>query len=353
MNRRPTLRDVAKAAEVHPATASRALNPETRNLVNARTVERVLHVARSLGYRPNPHARTLKTARSATVGLLIPDLTNPLFPPIARGVEDVLSQAGYSAWIVNTDNDESREAAAVESLRDRNVDGFIFATATLQHPVAERLAVDGTPVILVNRRTASSDIPSVTPDDAAGVALAMRHLVELGHQRIAHLAGPQTLSTGLNRLRAYRHALHDHGLEPDDELVVVCEAFTEAAGARALSQLLDRGVEFTAVLAGNDLLALGCYDAFAAHGLSCPADVSVVGFNDTPFMDKLHPPLTTVRIPHYEIGAEAARLLLEGLRTPERPARSVLLPLSLIVRESTAPPSAARIVTGVSGHATE
>jgi LacI family transcriptional regulator len=254
---------------------------------------------------------------------------------------------------VNTDNDESREAAAVESLRDRNVDGFIFATATLQHPVAERLAVDGTPVILVNRRTASSDIPSVTPDDAAGVALAMRHLVELGHQRIAHLAGPQTLSTGLNRLRAYRHALHDHGLEPDDELVVVCEAFTEAAGARALSQLLDRGVEFTAVLAGNDLLALGCYDAFAAHGLSCPADVSVVGFNDTPFMDKLHPPLTTVRIPHYEIGAEAARLLLEGLRTPERPARSVLLPLSLIVRESTAPPSAARVGTGVSGHATE
>jgi LacI family transcriptional regulator len=181
----------------------------------------------------------------------------------------------------------------------------------------------------------------------------MRHLVELGHRRIAHLGGPQTLSTGLNRLRAYRHALHDHGLEPDDDLVLVCEAFTESAGAKALSQLLDRGVEFTAVLAGNDLLALGCYDALAEHGLSCPDDVSVVGFNDTPFMDKLQPPLTTVRIPHYEIGAEAARLLLDALRAPERHARSVLLPLSLIVRQSTAPPSPVRARAGVSGHAGE
>jgi LacI family transcriptional regulator len=342
MNRRPTLRDVAKVAGVHPATASRALNPEARSLVSARTADRVLRVAQSLGYRPNPQARTLKTARSATVGLVIPDLTNPLFPPIARGVEDVLSQAGYSAWIVNTDNDSAREAAVVESLRDRNVDGFIFATATRHHPITERLVADGSPVILVNRRTESSDIPSVTPDDAAGVELAMRHLIELGHRKIAHLAGPQTLSTGVNRLRAYQHALHDHGLDSPAELIVVCEAFTESAGAKAVNRLLAAGTEFTAVLAGNDLLALGCYDALEEHGLTCPGDVSVVGFNDTPFMDKLRPPLTTVRIPHYEIGAEAARLLLEELRSPNRHPRSVLLPLSLIVRQSTARPRAER-----------
>jgi LacI family transcriptional regulator len=296
-------------------------------------------VAQSLGYRPNPHARTLKTARSATVGLVIPDLTNPLFPPIARGVEDVLGQAGYSAWIVNTDNDETRERAAVESLRDRNVDGFIFATATLHHPLAEQIDAERTPVILVNRRTEDANIPSVTPDDATGVAMAMRHLVELGHRKIVHLAGPQTLSTGVNRLRAYQHALTDHHLELDPERVVVCDAFTEDAGAKALNQLIDDGVEFTAILAGNDLLAVGCYDALAGHGLSCPGDVSVVGFNDTQFMDKLRPPLTTVRIPHYEIGAEAARLLLEELRSPGRHPRSVLLPLSLVVRQSTAPPS--------------
>jgi LacI family transcriptional regulator len=339
MNRRPTLRDVAKAADVHPATVSRALNPGTRRLVNARTVQRVLRAAQSLGYRPNPQARTLKTARSATIGLVIPDLTNPLFPPIVRGVEDVLAQDGYSAWIVNTDNDEAREAAAVESLRDRNVDGFIFATATLEHPIGKQLAAEDAPVILTNRRTAHGDIPSVTPDDATGVALAMRHLVELGHRRIAHLAGPQTLSTGLNRLRAYQNALADHGLASAPELVVICDAFTEDAGAKALNELLDAGVTFTAVLAGNDLQAVGCYDALEQHGLSCPADVSVVGFNDTQFMDKLRPPLTTVHVPHYEIGAEAARLLLEELRSPGRHPRSVLLPLSLVVRQSTAPPA--------------
>jgi LacI family transcriptional regulator len=338
MNPRPTLRDVANAADVHPATASRALNPETRRLVNARTVERVLRAARSLGYRPNPHARTLKTARSATVGLVIPDLTNPLFPPIARGVEDVLGQAGYSAWIVNTDNDEAREATAVESLRDRSVDGFIFATAKLRHPIAEQLVATGTPVILVNRRTEHAGIPAVTPDDAGGVAEAMRHLVELGHRKIAHLAGPQALSTGVNRLRAFQHALQDHGLESAPERVAVCEAFTEEAGAKAVNRLLDSGAEFTAVLAGNDLLALGCYDAFEKRGLVCPDDISVVGFNDSSFMEKLRPPLTTVHIPHYEIGAEAARMLLEELRSPGRLPRSVLLPLSLVVRQSTAPP---------------
>lgn len=338
MNRRPTLRDVAKAAGVHPATASRGLNPETREMVNAQTAERVLRAAQSLGYRPNPHARTLKTARSATVGLVIPDLTNPLFPPIARGVEDVLGRAGYSAWIVNTDNDAAREAAAVESLRDRNVDGFIFATATLQHPIAEQVAAQDTPVVLVNRRTERVDIPAVTPDDATGVTLAVRHLVELGHRKIVHLAGPQTLSTGVNRLRAYQHALADHGVDYAPERVMVCGAFTEEAGSKALGSLLDAGVEFTAVLAGNDLLAVGCYDTLEEHGLSCPDDVSVVGFNDTQFMDKLRPPLTTVHVPHYEIGAEAARLFLEELKSPGRHPRSVLLPLSLVVRQSTAPP---------------
>lgn len=339
MNRRPTLRDVATKAGVHPGTASRALNPETRNLVNARTAERVNRVAQSLGYRPNPHARTLKTARSATVGLVIPDLTNPLFPPIARGVEGVLAEAGYNAWIVNTDNDTARESAAVESLRDRNVDGFILATATLDHALAQQLAAQDAPVILVNRRTENTDIPSVTPDDAAGIAMAIRHLVELGHQKIVHLAGPQTTSTGVNRLRSYRHALGDHGLEDSPDRVVVCEAYTEDAGAKALNQLLDAGTDFTAVLAANDLLAVGCYDALDQHGLSCPEDVSVVGFNDTLFMDKLRPPLTTVRVPHYEIGAEAARLLLEELRSPGRHPRSVLLPLTLVVRQSTAAPS--------------
>jgi LacI family transcriptional regulator len=338
--RQPTLQDVANSAGVHRATASRALNPATRHLVNGETAERVERVARSLGYRPNPIARSLKTARSASIGLVIPDLTNPLFPPIARGVEDILGAVGYNAWIVNTDNDATREAAAVESMRARSVEGFVFATARLEHPLLDQLAAQDIPMVLVNRSTARADICSVTADDATGVARAMQHLVDLGHREIVHLAGPQDLSTGLNRLRAFRQALRHHHLPEVPERLVVCRSWTESAGAEAIRDLLDAGVSFTAVLAGNDLLALGCYDALGERGVSCPGDVSVVGFNDMPFVDKLNPPLTTVRIPHYELGTQAAQLLLEHLRQPDSHPHSVLLPLTLRVRRSTAPPRA-------------
>jgi LacI family transcriptional regulator len=337
MTRPPTLRDVADSAGVHPATASRALNPETRRLVNTETAERVIRAAAALGYRPNPIARSLKTSRSTSVGLVIPDLTNPLFPPIVRGIEDVLGPAGYNAWIVNTDNDPDRELAQIESLRFRQVEGLIVATARLEHPFLDGLAAAGLPLVLVNRRMSRGDIPSVTADDAAGVALAMAHLVELGHRRIAHLAGPQHTSTGRTRANAFRQALADHDLPDEPALRVECASWTELAGAAGLRELLDAGVDCTAILAGNDLIALGCYDALAERGARCPDDISIVGFNDMPYADKLNPPLTTVRIPHYAIGAEGAQLLLDRLRDPHRHTRSVVLPLTLVVRGSTAP----------------
>jgi LacI family transcriptional regulator len=338
----PTLRDVAQLAGVHPATASRALNPQTRPLVNADTARKVLRAAESLGYQPNPIARSLKTARSATVGLVIPDLTNPLFPPIVRGIEDVLSPAGYNAWIVNTDNDPKREEAQIESLRSRQVEGLIVATARREHPLLVKLHQQGVRMVLVNRRVEELELPAVTPDDAVGIELAVAHLAALGHRRIAHLAGPQNTSTGVVRARAFRHSVRDHGLDDDPGLVAESAYWSEAEGAAALRRLLDSGAEFSAIVCGNDLEALGCYDVFAERGLRCPQDVSVVGFNGMPFLDKMWPPLTTVSIPHYELGFEAARLLLDAIDEPGRRARSVLLPPSLVVRQSTAPPASHR-----------
>lgn len=335
--RTPTLRDVAREAGVHAATASRALNPRTRRLVNDATAERVRQVAERLGYRPNPIARSLKTSRSASVGVVVPDITNPLFPPIVRGVEDALSPAGYNAWIVNTDNDADREAALVSSLRSRQVDGLIVATARLKHTLIEDLVAENFPLVLVNRRIESPSVPAVTGDDAGGVLLAVQHLVELGHRRIAHLAGPQWTSTGQGRLRAYRAAVAEFGLSADPDLVVACDAWSETEGSRGTAELLNSGADFTAVVAGNDLLALGCYDVMHERGLRCPQDLSVVGFNDIPFIDKLRPPLTTVRIPHYQIGTEAARLLLERIDNPDTPVKSILLPLTLVHRQSSAP----------------
>lgn len=335
---KPTLRDVAHAAGVHPATASRALNPQTRSLVNADTAKRVMRAAERLGYVPNPIARSLKTARSSTIGLVLPDLTNPLFPPIARGVDDELGAAGYSALIVNTDNDPERERKLVSSLRARNVEGLVVATARLDHPLLEQLRGEGVPMVLVNRRTEDLDIPCVIADDTTGVTMAVKHLADLGHQRIAHIAGPLDTSTGVVRANAFHAAVRDLRLDDDPSLVVEAAYWVEENGAIAMRRLLDAGTEFTAVVAGNDLIALGCYDVFAERGISCPEDVSVVGFNDMPFLDKLRPPLTSVAVPHHQIGVEAARMLLEIINEPDRPPRSVLLPVTLVVRGSTAQP---------------
>jgi LacI family transcriptional regulator len=332
---RPTLRDVATAAGVHPATASRALNDATRALVRPATVARVREVASALGYQVNPIARSLKTSRSETVGVLVPDLTNPLFPPIVRGIEDTLSDSGYTVLTANTDNDPARTSSNFAAMQGRQVDGFIVATALLDDPFMHDAAARGVPMVLVNRQTAHLEVSAVAGDDATGIERTVDHLVELGHHDIAHIAGPLTVSTAAVRLRAFRSAMQRHGLR--DDRVAEARAYSEAAGRAALLQLLgdDRP---TGVVAGNDLLALGCYDALAEAGLSCPDDVSIVGFNDMPFISRLQPPLTSVRVPQYELGVEAARLLLDRLSGRTVTPRVVLLPVRLVVRGSTAPP---------------
>jgi LacI family transcriptional regulator len=333
-----TLRDVARAANVHPGTVSRALNEETRSLVNPDTAERVIRVAGELGYRPNRIARGLKTSRSHTIGVLIPDITNPLFPPILRGIEDRLDQAGYTSLIVNTDNDSERERIYLDTMRARQVDGFISATARLDRELLVELAEAGTPLVLVNRSLEDGSVPAVTIDDSQGIALAVEHVVALGHERIAHVAGPQNLSTGHRRHRGFVEAMHAAGLEARPEYVRFGALFTDEEGARACEELLDAVPEVTAIVAGNDLMAIGCYDALERRGLSCPDDVSVVGFNDMPFVDRLRPPLTSVRIPKREIGQVAADLLLEQLGGGGEAASEILLEPTLAVRGSTAPP---------------
>jgi LacI family transcriptional regulator len=335
---RVTLKDVARMAGVHPGTASRALNLETRELVNDDTARRVLAAAERLRYRPNPIARGLKTARSYTVGVLIPDLTNPLFPPIVRGIQDRLEEAAYTPLIANTENDPDRERADFEAMRARQVDGFIAATARRGHDLLTRPGELGLPVVLVNRRLEDASLPAVVGDDKAGIRLAVRHLVELGHARIAHLAGPQELSTGYLRYEGFLEAMRDAGLEPDPNLILIGDAVIESEGSRLCADLLDSGREFTAIVAANDLMALGCYDVLEERGIPCPARVSVVGFNDMPFAAHFRPPLSTIRIPQYELGARSAELLLDVLQNGEVLPTQVSLEPELVVRASTGPP---------------
>lgn len=337
MEKVPTIKDVASLAQVHAATASRALNPQTRNKVSPRTATRILEAAKTLGYAPNSAARSLRTRTSLVAGVIIPDLRNPVFPPIVRGIEDALREAGYMALLGNTDGDVEREGELLAAMRGRQTDGFILATGRRDlRPEADR--VRGVPTVLVNRRSDGSDIPSVTADSHSGVVSLVGLLAARGHRKIAHLAGPQDLSTGWERHHAFLDAMAAHGIAVDHRMIRYCEAFTEESGLRAARHLIAAEPDITAVVAGNDLIALGCYQALSEQGLSCPTDVSVVGFNDMPFVDKQRPALTTVRIPHYELGVESARLLLERIGDPGAPAKQVVLPIQVMERESVTRP---------------
>ena len=211
-NQAPTLKQVAARAGVHPATASRALNPKTRVLVSEEAARRVLIAAEALGYSPDPIARSLRTRRSHTVGVLIPDLNNPLFPPLVRGLEDRLAAAGYVALIGNTDGNDERERMVFEQMQARRIDGLALATARLRHPLLTEAARAGLPVVLMNRMAENHSFPSVSVDNRCGIQLAVAHLAALGHRRIAHIAGPQDVSTGFERYRGFVTAMEASGL---------------------------------------------------------------------------------------------------------------------------------------------
>jgi LacI family transcriptional regulator len=332
-----TLQEVARAAGVHPGTASRALNAATRSLVRPATVERVTAAAEALGYKPNYLARSFKTRRTLSVGVIIPDINNPLFPPMVRGVEDRLAADGYVALLANTENDADREQRIFDGMLDRQVDGLVIATARREDPRLAELSAHGPPTVLINRVVEDHHFSSVSVDDAAGVAMVVDHLAELGHRRIAHVAGPQTLSTGHARHEGFLASLRAHDIAVDDALVVFADSFSVEEGERCARQLLQGPRAPTAIVAANDMIALGCLSALGDARLRCPDDVSVVGFNDMPYIDRISPPLTTVRIPHYDVGLRAAEILLDQMTGRDAPLKIVLLAPTLVVRQSTGP----------------
>ncbi|MBX3031229.1 MAG: LacI family DNA-binding transcriptional regulator [Chloroflexi bacterium] len=343
------LRDVAREAGVHIATASRALNPRTRDRVHPRTAAKVDEAAARLGYEVNLAARTLRTQRSEMVGVLIPDISRPLYPPMMRGIVDVLEQHGYSALLLATDEDEQRERRLVASLRARGVDGFILATAHLRHPLLADAATLGVPTVTLNRTATDASVSSVAPDNEAGMADVATHLVALGHRHIAHVAGPTDTSTGQARAAGLHQALGRLGVTIEPVVDVATDTYSIAEGVRATRRLLMSGAPFTAIVTGNDLLALGALDVLRENRIDCPGQVSVTGFNDLPMMDRVTPALTTVRVPQYEMGRTAARLLVAQLlgeggedEASAGPVavevRHEVLPVELIVRESTGRP---------------
>ncbi|HEX3576045.1 MAG TPA: LacI family DNA-binding transcriptional regulator [Rhodopila sp.] len=331
---RVTVTDVAKAAGVHPSTVSRALKPETRSLLTEEVATRVLAVAAQLGYHRNTFAAGLRTRRSEMVGVVLPDMTNPVFQPILRGIEEALDAEGLVAIVANAGTDPDRQRSVIQRLLARQVDGLILATAARRETSIDLCLAENVPVVLVNRNETTHRACSVITDDAAGMGLAVTHLRELGHTCIGHLGGPQTASTGAGRLKGFTDAMTQAGLDPTS--TVAATAFTREAGEPAATRLLNASPDLSAVVAANDLLALGLYDVLRTRRLRCPDDISVVGHNDMPLVDMIAPPLTTIRIRHREMGLQAARLMLDLMRKTSEGVVDIVLRPELIVRASTA-----------------
>ncbi len=299
-------------------------------------VERVLHAAEILDYRPSSLARALKTSRTFAGGVAVPDLGNPVFPPVIRGLEDILSAAGYTLILSNSDGDLLRERTVVRAMIARQVDGVVLLTSHLRDPTVGELLASGTPVVLAGRTVEDHHVSTVISDDISGMALAVAHLAEMGHRRIAFVGGPQNVSTGRRRYEGYLLGLQKAGLVPFHPLVEFAESFDDLSGVKACAKLLDWGEDFSALIASSDGIAMGCFEALLGHGLEVPGDVSLVGYGGARVGLHLRPTLTTVEIPYREIGRSAAELLLATIAGSDDVSQVVFQP-SLRVGSSTRP----------------
>lgn len=327
-----TLKHVAAQANVHPATASRALHPSTRHLVRPGTAGRVIRAAEALGYVANLTAASLRTRSTRTVGVLLPDLADPFAAAFARGLEDQLGTAGYVALTRSTDRDAGREHMLLTMMRARHVDGLILAGDAARAPLAAAAAQTGLPVVIAGTVPEKGTLPAVSPDFASAMRMVVDHLTELGHRAIGCVTGPWESGRG----RDFLAALTAVGLQPALP-VLAAEADTVEEGGRCCRRLLAEDAFRTAIIATSDLLAAGCCRALAEEGLACPQDISVAGCGDLPLAGSMTPTLTTIKLPQYRMGVQVAQLLLDRIATPMPPPVARLLPPELIVRASTAP----------------
>ncbi len=335
---RATIVDVASEAGVHPSTVSRVLNGHAGTTVTEVTRERVLAAADRLGYRPSALARSLRLQRTLTLGMLVPDITNPFFSSIIKGAEDAARQRGYNLILCNSEDDPQREATYLRVLRERQVDGLLIASSQMADDTIAELREEAFPFVLLNRATHSVEDLAVVVDNHSAAVEVVAYLAGLGHRRVGHIAGPQNTTTGVDRLDGYRAGVLAYGSADEPELVVEADAFSEEAGHRALGIMIAGPAHPTAVFAANDLIAIGMLQRLRETGAHVPGDLSIVGFNDIPLAGLLEPALTTVRVPQLEMGVAGAHLLIDRLEG--RPIGDVrlTLPTELVIRASSAAP---------------
>lgn len=324
-----TVLDVAREAGVSPSTVSRILNGTARVASDKRqAVERAI---RKLDFKPNLFARSLKTGTTMTVGILTQDVESPFYGRAMKGIEAGLAGTGYAPIIVSGHWNAAEEAERVRLLMARRIDGLVILTGHLDDRQIAEFARHQ-PIVVTGRQLDAPQVRAFALDQEAGGHLATRHLISLGHRRIAHIAGPGDHTDATERRAGYERALREAGLPVLPELVAQGD-FLESGGLLAMNRLLDSGQPFTAVFAANDQTAFGARMAMYRRGVRVPDDVSIVGVDDLPGAAYATPPMTTVRQPIYEIGLAAASALLTLLGHPV--PEVAVPPLELVVRETT------------------
>lgn len=331
--KRPTIVDVARRAGVSKSLVSLVMRGSPRVSDGSRRA--VMRAARELGYRPNAVARSLVRRSSGVFGCILSDLHNPFFADVADGIEEAAAEGGYRALLSAGFLDPGREAAAVETLLQLQVEGLIML-GPMMKAAGIQAAASHIPVVVVGHRTRARNTDSVRNDDEAGAAAAVEHLAGLGHERIAHIhAGRVGGAPG--RRRGYEAAMAQHGLGA--HIRCVRGAFTVEGGLRAMRRIIDAGELPTAVFVANDFAALGALEALDATGIEVPGEMSLVGYDDIAISRGSRVALTTVAQPSLEMGRTAVGLLLERVTGGRLASRHIVLPPRLVVRGTTAPPS--------------
>lgn len=331
-----TIADVARLAGVSKVTVSKTLNNTGR--ISEETRQRVLKAASDLGYVVNTAARSLRGGRTNLIGMVVPELISPYFAEVARAAAEAATDARLDLGVFTTSRDPQRERERVATLMSGMADGLLIVvpTDTAQHVASlERSRV---PVVLINHFGSRTHLPTIRADSYHGARAAVEHLIQLGHTRIGFITGARESSQATERLRSYRDTMGAHRLL--DETLIRPGNFTQRRGFEAACELLNLPDPPTAIFAASDVTAFGAMDAIKDRGLRVPNDVSVVGFDDVPAASQSHPALTTVRHPIADMGEAAVRVLVDALEGKEVKDLLMEFPSELVVRTSTAAPSA-------------
>jgi len=328
-----TIKDIAKYAGVSTATVSMIVNKNDER-ISSQTREKVLKVIEEYNYVPNRVASSLVTKKTKTIGLVIPDIANPFFPEIARGVEDKANDEGYTVILCNSDNVLTKEDSYIDMLQEKMVDGIVFTASSRRTSISSSLEKVKVPVITVDR-----DIPNLTKqgkiavNNEHGAYNIVSYMIEKGYKKICHITGPLTSKTARDRYNGYVHAHKENNISLLSHHLYD-GAYTSIWGIEAVDALLKDGYEFDSIFCGNDMIAVGAMKGLEKHGLNVPNDIGVVGFDDIEIAQLVTPELTTVRQPKYEMGYKAAEMLIKMIDNEHNDQFEYLLNTEMVIRNS-------------------